>query len=127
MYCQAHFLYQTYLQFAKELLPLLVSDFPKLYGDETVVYNIHGLIHLADDVERFGPLENFSAFVFESFLGRLKRLVRRPNYPLQQVIRRLSKNCHQFCVKEYGDGIGIVKKSFERTTSKKCSWLPPVW
>ena len=105
------FLHQTYLLYAKQLLQLFVSDFSKLYGEETVVYNIHGLIHLANDVEKFGPLENFSAFVFESFLGRLKRLVRKPNYPLQQVIRRLSENCGQFCIKENIAVNGIVKKN----------------
>ena len=86
-------LYQTYLHFANQLMYVFVSDFSRFYGEDSIVYNVHGLLHLANDVERFGLLDNFSAFVFESFLGRLKRLVRKPNYPLQQVIRRLSESC----------------------------------
>jgi len=56
-----------------------------------LVYNVHGLIHLAADVKQFGPLDSFSAFPFESFLGRLKKMLRKPNQPLQQIIRRLSE------------------------------------
>lgn len=41
------------------------------------------------DVERFGPLDLFSAFCFESYLGQLKKLIKSPNKPLQQVFRRL--------------------------------------
>ncbi|KAL5022613.1 hypothetical protein ScPMuIL_001768 [Solemya velum] len=62
-----------------------------IYGDDQYVYNVHGLVHLAADVGKFGALDNYSAFVFESFLGRLKRLIRKPNFPLQQVVRRLSE------------------------------------
>jgi len=32
------------------------------------------LIHLSADVKKFGPLDSFSAFPFESFLGRLKKI-----------------------------------------------------
>jgi hypothetical protein len=57
-----------------------------------LVNNVHGLTHLANDVKKFGPLENCSAFVFESFLGKLKRLVRKSSrFSLQQVVRRLSE------------------------------------
>ena len=29
-----------------------------------LVYNVHNLIHLVDDVEKFGPLDTFSAYSF---------------------------------------------------------------
>lgn len=32
-----------------------------------ISFNVHGLIHLADDVLRYGPLIKFSAFSFEIF------------------------------------------------------------
>lgn len=47
------------------------------------------LSHLSDDALRFGALDNFSAFPFENYLGQLKKLVRTPNKPLQQICRRL--------------------------------------
>ena len=54
-----------------------------------LVYNVHGLVHLAEDARRFGCLDNISAFPFENVLGKLKRMVRKPSFPLQQIIRRL--------------------------------------
>ena len=37
-----------------------------------MTYTIHCLIHLVEDVKVHGNLDIFSAFSFESFLGRLK-------------------------------------------------------
>ena len=103
---------QTYCEYAKQLLCLFVSQVGELYGVSQYVYNIHGLVHLADDVSRYGALDRFSSFVFESFLGRLKKLVRKPNFPLQQVIRRLSEDCLKDCLylSVCGSDTGIVKK-----------------
>lgn len=60
----------------------------KLYGAENVSHNIHGLIHLVDDVRKFGPVDNFSAFKFENYLQILKKYIRKAEKPLQQVVRR---------------------------------------
>jgi len=68
-----------------------VEHFGVLYGQEFLCYNVHGLVHLCEDVKQHGNLEEFSAFPFENFLGTLKKLVRRPSNPLAQVIRRLSE------------------------------------
>ena len=56
-----------------------------------LVYNIHNLVHVVDDVEKYGHLDKFSAFRFESYLGFLKRIVRNPANPLPQLIRRLAE------------------------------------
>jgi hypothetical protein len=47
------------------------------------------LIHLVNDVKHLGCVDDFSAFVFENYLGFLKKLVRKSQKPLQQIIRRL--------------------------------------
>ena len=66
------------------------------------MYSVHGLIHIAEDVKRFGPLDSYSAFPFENYLGHLKQLLRKPQSPLQQIRRveerqgiltRQTKNC----------------------------------
>ena len=56
-------------------------------------YNIHNLIHISADVERFGPLDSFSAFPFESFLGHLKNWFETRALP--QIIRRVSEKILQ--------------------------------
>ena len=113
IYCLASpIFWKDYCDYAKELLLLFVRQVGQLYGENQYVYNIHGLVHLADDVAQFGYLDNFSACVFESFLGRLKKLVRKSNFPLQQVIRRLSENCLTDINSSNTPmfGYGIVKK-----------------
>ncbi|XP_067668227.1 uncharacterized protein [Haliotis asinina] len=80
-----------FCDYAQELLCLFVHNFADLYGRDMLVYNVHALVHLSDDVKNFGPLDNFSAFAFESYLGEIKKMLRTPNQPLQQVIRRFSE------------------------------------
>lgn len=78
-----------YLQYAEDLLRYFVASFAALYGQNQLVYNVHALIHLADDARIYGALDIISAFKFESYLGRLKKLVRRPHQPCVQIVRRL--------------------------------------
>ena len=80
-----------YADYAQQILVLFVQHFGELYGKDMLVYNVHGLTHLAQDVKVFGPLDNISSFPYENFLGKLKKMVRKPSFPLQQVIRRLSE------------------------------------
>ena len=77
-------LHKHFSSYANQLLNGFVSLFGSLYGNNKLVYNAHNLIHIASDVEKYGPLDRFSAFKFESFLGRLKRLMKKPNQPLSQ-------------------------------------------
>lgn len=63
---------QEYCDYAHDLLVLFVNHYSKLYGKDMVVYNIHGLVHLAQDVKLHGNLDKISAFPFENFLGQLK-------------------------------------------------------
>jgi predicted XRE-type DNA-binding protein len=77
------------LKYAEDLLILFVEQFSELYGPNMLVYNVHNLIHLADDARKYGSLDNVSAFCFENYLGKLVKLVRKPHKPLQQLIKRL--------------------------------------
>lgn len=81
----------TLCDYAEELLISFVQHFAVLYGEETISYNVHNLIHLANDVRKFGPLSNFTAFPFENFMQTLKGMLRKPKYPLEQVVRRLAE------------------------------------
>ncbi|XP_019735241.1 uncharacterized protein LOC109521683 isoform X3 [Hippocampus comes] len=76
---------------ANTLLVSFVEHFGQLYGEEFWVSNIHGLVHLSEDVKIHGNLDLISAFPYENFLGKLKKLVRGPCNPLTQVLRRLSE------------------------------------
>jgi len=81
----------AYCDYAEKLLKMIDSEVGKIYGKDMLVYNIHCLLHLCDDVRHYGCLENFSAFVFENKLKSSKQLIRKPSCLLQQIIRRLSE------------------------------------
>ncbi|CAG9771293.1 unnamed protein product [Ceutorhynchus assimilis] len=76
------------LQYAHDLISHFIQSFIVIYGEEFVSHNIHGLIHIKNDVERFGHLDAFSAFPFENFMKNLKTFISKPEKPLQQIHRR---------------------------------------
>lgn len=73
--------------FARKWLRFFVTNFAKIYGTKVLVNNTHSLIHLADDAEKYGHLDSVSCFPFENYLGQLKKMVRRPQGPVQQIVR----------------------------------------
>lgn len=102
---------QTLCDYAGELLELFVASSPDFYGKEFVVLNIHSLKHLASDVKRFGPLDAFSAFPFENHLQLLKKKMRSPNKPLQQLFKRVNEReflVEKKCVKQL-----VLKREFK--------------
>lgn len=52
--------------YADTLLTLFVRDMQALYGHTMCLYNVHGLTYLSSDAEKFGSLDNVSAFPFEN-------------------------------------------------------------
>lgn len=85
------FLARQYNDYCKMLLKSFVQHFSQLYGSDSIVYNVHGLLHLPDDAKNFGSLDTISSFPFENYLMTIKKMVRKPSFPLQQIIRRLSE------------------------------------
>ena len=82
----------TYLQYAQELLQCFVKNCKSVYGDTFNVYNIHNLMHLSDDVEHFRcSLNEVSAFQFENYLQRLKKLIRNAHNTIVQIVKRLQE------------------------------------
>ncbi len=80
------------ITYADACLRCFVRQFDVIYGSYQLVYCVHSLIHLANEcaVQR-GPLDSFSAFPFESYLGQLKALLRGTRRPLSQLKKRLSE------------------------------------
>ena len=80
------------MNFAKDLLNYFVRNCKEHYGNTFRVYNVHGLLHITDDVQCFGlALDEISAFQFENDFQKLKHLVRSRNNPVCQLTKRLSK------------------------------------
>jgi len=83
-----------YLNFTRELLKYFVESFQYIYGVKYVSQNVHGLLHLCDDYERHGSLNVCSTFPFENFMKVLKKMIRKHDKPLQQVVRRYTEYCN---------------------------------
>lgn len=84
---------------AKQLIRDFVSKMPDLYGAHNMPYNVHSLLHLADDVMYFKvPLEDFSAFPFENFMQYIKKAPKTGYRILEQVHNRIAeRNCIKNC------------------------------
>lgn len=78
-----------YNSIARYLLEKFVESGTLLYGNEFLVFNVHNLLHLADDGLNYGNLDRVSAFPFENYMQKLKRLVRGQHLQLEQVVRRV--------------------------------------
>lgn len=80
------------VEFAREQLKYFNRRGRQLYGDEFLVYNIHSLIHLPDCVINLQkPLDDFSSFIYENYLGKIKKMVRSPTNPITQVLNRMEE------------------------------------
>lgn len=82
-------LIEKYLDVAKIAMDDYVSQSSVLYDKYYISYNVHSLIHVHEDVVKYGPLETYSCFPFENMLGKLKRCIRGTKHPLAQIKNRL--------------------------------------
>ena len=57
-----------YLDYARQLFAYFVTNAEDFYGNTFPVYNVHSLLHIADDVEKYNvSLNEIPAFPFENF------------------------------------------------------------
>jgi hypothetical protein len=77
------------IEYAHQLLVYFVQESRELYGPTFVVYNVHSLIHLANEV-RFHKegLDKLSAWPFENYLQLEKKRVRSGKNPVAQIVKR---------------------------------------
>ncbi|KAJ8018365.1 hypothetical protein HOLleu_43677 [Holothuria leucospilota] len=111
----------SYCDYAQELLVLFVNHYGQLYGRDMITYNVHGLVHLPNDVKKFGVLDSISCFPFENYLGHLKRMVRKPSSPLQQVIRRMTS--YAVVVFTGEEGVAMIPEVW-CVGDNRCYWPP---
>lgn len=80
--CERYVQIPSFLDVAKNLMNEYVEEFIALYGIDSISSNVHNLIHVHDDVLKFGTLRNISAYPFESTLYWLKCLLKNGSRPL---------------------------------------------
>ena len=65
-----------------------VKNFQILYDRESMVFDVHLLLHLPDAIRKFGPSQNYSLFVYENYNGVIGKFIKGPNGPLVQLAYR---------------------------------------
>lgn len=81
--------YRLYRIKADEWLNRYIEDCINIYGISSITSNFHNLVHVFEDVKRFGSLQEISTYPFENRLNFLKSRLKQPNLPLEQISRRL--------------------------------------
>lgn len=81
--------YRDSLETADAFFHFFVENYFSLFQSATS--NLHNLIHVVDEVKRFGNLNTLSAYVFENKLFLIKKLLRTGKFPLTQAANRLSE------------------------------------
>jgi hypothetical protein len=82
-------------------------DIPGIFSNSLVylnVNNVYGKLGIALKIsyKKFGCLDSFSAFPFENYMQKIKKLIRKYDKPLQQLHRRIEEMqlpCHTFSVR----------------------------
>lgn len=80
---------KTHSDLVRHMLNAFINDMSDIYGEENVIYNVHCLTHLVDDVQQFGSLDEFSSFPFESYMFQIKRLLHKNCQSLAEISNRI--------------------------------------
>uniref|UniRef100_A0AAG5DM47 Transposase domain-containing protein n=1 Tax=Anopheles atroparvus TaxID=41427 RepID=A0AAG5DM47_ANOAO len=83
--------YKQYWEYAGTLLTAFVEQFSNIYSRNHLTSNIHNLIHVSEEVCRFGPLDSMSTYPFENKLQIIKNSVRGGSRTLEQIICRITE------------------------------------
>lgn len=88
-----------YSDYAHQLFLTFVKQSKFFYGESILTYNFHGILHMADDAKRHGPLTLNSAFNFESFNSKFCKFIRAKKNPLVEFCKRYYEtiNVSFFC------------------------------
>lgn len=66
--------YTRFIAVAQKLFEEFISNHYLLFN--SITSNVHNLVHVAEEVTRFGPLPTISSYPFENHLFQIKKLVR---------------------------------------------------
>ncbi|KAL7290008.1 hypothetical protein TKK_0015739 [Trichogramma kaykai] len=95
------------LNVAENFIKIFVLIAEKVYGAEFVTYVTHGLLHLAEDVRNFGPLDSYSAFPYENHMSFFRRVCRKRNHHLQQIFNRRQESHRN--IRKLPESVELVK------------------
>lgn len=118
------------LDMADAMIRKFVNDFPDIYGEEQVSFNVHALLHLVEFARKYGPIDQYSAYRYENWYQLLRKWIRKSSHYFQQVFTRwnqmsgkmkrktttkfgsydLKSNKKDCCILLHDERVAIIKK-----------------
>lgn len=83
--------YRAHWPEAARMLKQFVAEYGVLYGEYRLTSAVHNLVHVYEDVCRFGPLKSFSTYRFKSKLLHVKHTLRNGHQVLVQAANGISE------------------------------------
>ncbi|XP_040172692.1 uncharacterized protein LOC120905723 [Anopheles arabiensis] len=83
--------YREHWPAAHILLVQFVEQYGTLYGEHRITSNVHNLLHVYEDVKKFGALVHFSSYRYEAKLHDVGRSLRNGHNVLVQAANRISE------------------------------------
>lgn len=103
---------------AQRLLNTFVNNFSILFGENSVSFNIHSLLHATEVGNNVNNLSEISAYPFENHLQKIKKYVKKPSTILQQINKYVK---YENVIQEtLSDGIKIENGDIVSFTLKGC-------
>lgn len=82
-------MYISELERTNMLLTRFVSEFEALYEETELTYNLHQLLQVILNVQRWDPVWSNSAYIFESFIGTLAKMIHGPKHIGKELVNKL--------------------------------------
>lgn len=76
------------LEFADKAIKKFISTGINIYDLNFFTLTIHSLLHIKEDVKKFGPLDTYSAFPYENNMIFFRKFYKKPGMPLKQIHNR---------------------------------------
>uniref|UniRef100_A0A182I5E5 Uncharacterized protein n=1 Tax=Anopheles arabiensis TaxID=7173 RepID=A0A182I5E5_ANOAR len=83
--------YKEHWPAAHIMLKQFVVQYGTIYGEHRITSNVHNLLHVFEDVNKFGPLPKFSSYRYEAKLQDVGKTLRNGHKVLVQTANRISE------------------------------------
>uniref|UniRef100_A0A4Y0BCY6 Transposase domain-containing protein n=1 Tax=Anopheles funestus TaxID=62324 RepID=A0A4Y0BCY6_ANOFN len=118
---------------ASDMLSDFVSNYDEIYGEGFISSNMHNLLHVTEEVKRFGPLNTMSTYPFENALQHMKGMLRNGHRCLEQTVNRYSEfeqlnfpkktPANETTLKGSGDNVVVTMPDFILKSNNRDGWF----